>query len=149
MQNYYFDAGHPLQPYTHSAPANPGTFAPAHAVRTAPTVKKGFWPCMKNGTWEQVEDHRGKQGYVNGEAFTVKEPGPLPEGWSDTPPPPTLEEAVKKRKGEIQAELDALDRASIRSLRAIMKGAGTDFDTKKLAELDAQAKGLREELKGP
>ena len=65
---------------------------PNNATRTAPTLEKGFIPCWDGKKWGQVEDHKGQEGYVNGEPYTIKEYGPLPEGWSDTPLPPTEEE---------------------------------------------------------
>lgn len=45
---------------------------------------------LVDGVVEQ--DNRGCAGWVYGEAFTMNDFGPLPEGFSDTPPPPTLEE---------------------------------------------------------
>ena len=50
---------------------------------------RGFGPAVeKDGAWVLIEDHIGKQGYVDGEPVTIKEYGPLPEGWNDTPPEP-------------------------------------------------------------
>ena len=48
----------------------------------------------------------------------------------------------------IMARLDHLDHASTRSLRAIAKGAATDTDRQKLAELEGEAEKLRAELAG-
>ena len=56
-------------------------------------------------------------------------------------------EKKAKRKAELIAELDALDLKTIRALRAIQAGQGTQADTDKLAELEAQAAQIREELK--
>ncbi len=96
MQNNYFDANHPLRPYTHSLPAMPDTVAPANALRgETPTARPGFHPAEQNGRWIDIEDHRGKSGYVNGQPCEVKDFGPLPEGWSDAPPPPTPEETAQ------------------------------------------------------
>lgn len=82
---------------------------PNNATRTAPTLKKGFVPCWTGKKWEQVEDHKGESGYVNGQPHTINEYGPLPEGWSDTPPPPTIEELFDTlrsvRDGRISAVL--------------------------------------------
>jgi len=50
------------------------------------------------------------------------------------------------RKSEILAELEAIDTASIRSLRAVSAGTATTADTDKLVDLDAQAVALRSEL---
>lgn len=89
---------------------------PNNATHTVPTLKKGFVPRWTGGKWEQVEDHKGKSGYVNGQPHEVKEYGPLPEGWSDTPPPPTIEELFDTlrsvRDGRISAVLWMRERHS-------------------------------------
>ena len=121
---------------------------PNNSTRTAPKLQEGHIPRWTGKKWEQVEDHRGRQGYVDGKPYTVKEPGPLPEGWSDDPPPPTQQELDKRRIAEIHARLDELDRQSVRPLRAIIKGTGTDVDTQTLAAKEAEAQKLREELMG-
>lgn len=93
MENHYFDDTHPLRPYTHSAYATPGTTPPDNALRKAPPPKRsGFHPGERNGEWVEIEDHREKNGFVNGQPYTIKEYGPLPDGWSESLPPPTEEE---------------------------------------------------------
>lgn len=109
MQNHYFDNTHPLRPYTHSAHAVPGTIAPINALREPlPPKIDGKHPCEQNGKWGYVEDHKGKSGYVNGEPHEIKEYGPLPEGWSDTPPPPTTEELFSRLRSERDARISAV-----------------------------------------
>ena len=78
---------------------------PGHATYDKPEVKDGFIPRFVNGKWTQVENHKGKTGYVNGEPFTVKDYGPLPAGWSDTPPPPTPEEQAEAAKAQFTAAI--------------------------------------------
>ena len=112
MQNHYFDKNAPLRPYTVSRPFTPGSIAPDNALRVdlpfvfvcpktgealgddiiptkenVPSEYKGFWPCEKYGAWVLEEDHRGEQGYINGEPVTINEVGQLPDNWSVTPPP--------------------------------------------------------------
>lgn len=95
MQNHYFNDTHPLHPYTHSLAATPGTIAPVNALRgETPAVTPGFWPGEQGGEWVDIEDHRGEEGYVNGESFTIADFGPYPEGWSAAPPPVPLSEAL-------------------------------------------------------
>lgn len=102
MDNHYFNAFHPQHPYTHSAPANPGTLAPTNALRgDKPVAGAGYWPAEKDGAWTQIEDHRGKEGWLNGEPFTISDFGPLPNGWSDTAPEP---EPVIPSATDIRAE---------------------------------------------
>ncbi len=85
MHNHYFsEAGE----YTESAPANPGALPPANALRAEPENRPGFRPVV-NATrdgWDYVEDHRGEEGWLNGAKTSVTALGPLPEGWSVTPP---------------------------------------------------------------
>ncbi|GHU04644.1 hypothetical protein FACS1894205_3220 [Alphaproteobacteria bacterium] len=63
-------------------------------------------------------------------------------------PPPTQEQINAARIVEIDAELDALDRASIRPLRAIADGTATDEDRARLTNANATADALREERRG-
>lgn len=110
--NNYYDETQPLKPYTESTEANPGSIAPLNALRqdTKPSITPGFWPCLnaESNGWSEVEDHRKKTGYVNGKPFTVAELGPLPEGWSDTPPPPTEEEQYNAERAAIDQEFNGI-----------------------------------------
>ena len=68
---------------------------------------------------------------------------------ADPAPAPVTPAAI--RRAEIDAALTAIDAASARPLRAILVattsgGTADAADTAKLAELEAQAKALREEL---
>lgn len=51
-----------------------------------------------------------------------------------------------RRADEVRARLAQIDLDSVRPLRAIASGAGTQFDRDKLAGLDAEAAKLRMEL---
>lgn len=68
-------------------------------------------------------------------------------------PSPTAKEQAEWRKGEILAELDRIDRASSRALRAVLtaQSAGQEpdsADVERLAGYEAEAKALRTELAG-
>lgn len=76
---------------------------PNNSTRTAPTIVEGKIPRWTGKKWEQVEDHKGKSGYVNGQPHEIKEYGPLPKGWSDTPPPPSLSDAQAAKAASIVA----------------------------------------------
>jgi hypothetical protein len=52
------------------------------------------------------------------------------------------------RRAEVLARLAEIDTASVRPLRAIADGTAVQADHDKLAELDSEAAGLREELAG-
>ena len=62
------------------------------------------------------------------------------------PPQKTLAELDDKRIFEIKHELMILDEKSTRPLRAIIAGSDTEDDHAFLAEIEKQAKTLREEL---
>lgn len=61
-------------------------------------------------------------------------------------PAPSLEQQAAARRAEILADLERIDTASARPLRAILVGSATDEDRAKLTELDEQAAALRAEL---
>lgn len=145
--NFYFDKTHPLQPFTHQSPAGPGSRPPRNATRLAPETSEGFWPCWNGEAWEQVEDHRGLAGWIDGMETAISDFGPLPEGWSAESPEPTAEEKRQAEEARIKAELFALDLASIRPLRAIENGADAVEDHEKLVEIRKQAEALRVELR--
>lgn len=58
------------------------------------------------------------------------------------------EQARASRKAAIQAELDELDRKSIRALRATKAGIGKPDDDKTLADIESKVAVLRTELSG-
>ena len=57
--------------------------------------------------WDQIENHKGEHGYVNGEPYTIKDYGPYPDGWSPTPPPPTPEEEAAAQQAAFTAAIQA------------------------------------------
>lgn len=62
--------------------------------------------------------------------------------WVDAGGVPT-QEPPTRHEDMILAQLDALDAKSIRPLRALLAGTGTDEDRAKLAAIEAQAQALR------
>lgn len=77
---------------------------PNNSTRTVPEVRNGYIPHWMGTAWEQVENHKGREGYMDGKPFTIKTYGPLPDGWSDTPPEPTLDEAKAAKIAAIDAQ---------------------------------------------
>lgn len=61
---------------------------PNNATRAIPSEKAGYVPRWTGSVWEQVENNKGREGYLNGQPYTVEDYGPLPEGFSETPPEP-------------------------------------------------------------
>ena len=83
---------------------------PAGGYVDAPSIADGCVAKRVNGAWNNVENHIGEKGYINGVATEIKEYGSLPEGWSITPPAPTLEDqlaAIEAKYAGKQAELDS------------------------------------------
>ena len=83
-KNYYFDDTHPLYPYTYSLPANENSLPPKNALRKKPTFMEGYWPCMQDGNWVLLEDHRGTKYWNNTDTYEddpkiITTLGPLPE----------------------------------------------------------------------
>lgn len=64
--------------------------------------------------FELVEDYRGRTGWLDGAPHEITAWGPLPAGWSDTPPPPTPEEIYAAKlaafTNAIQVHLDTFAR---------------------------------------
>jgi hypothetical protein len=107
MKVYQYD----LNGYFVSEVDTPDNSLPHSAATTAPARIDGYIPRFVDGTWEQTENHKGEKGWVDGVETEIKEYGPLPEGWSDTPPPPTLEEARAAKLAEITAAYNEFDAA--------------------------------------
>lgn len=84
------------------------------------------------------------QNHTNG--YEIKETESALEAWGYTEEE-KQEQTKEARRKELIAELDALDLKCIRALRAIQSGSGTDDDTAKLEDLEAQAEQIREELR--
>lgn len=86
---------------------------PNNATRTAPAIVDGKIPHWTGDGWEQVENHKGKSGYLNGAPYTIKEYGPLPDGWSTAPALPTLADAQATVRTAINAGFDTAMAASL------------------------------------
>lgn len=114
MNNYYFDEN---GIYTGCAPAHPDTIAPDNALRVAPERQDGFWPVLnaEKTAWDLVPDHRGQRGWLRGDPVVVAELGPLPEGWTRTPPEGVCEvddslpaTAAERRRREYISRTDGI-----------------------------------------
>ena len=56
--------------------------------------------------------------------------------------------AIEEERAATLAELDTLDRRSVRALRAVVAGTATDEDKAKLAEIETEAVSKRSRLAG-
>lgn len=93
MQIYHFDAATRILTQTSEAredPLRPGRYLiPAHATAIAPpALADGMVAVHVDGAWQMVEDHRGVVYDQEGRERDHDLPGPLPDGWSATPPAP-------------------------------------------------------------
>lgn len=142
-----------------------------------PKIIKGYWPRIilkdsKAVGWEQIEDHRKRESLPekikiygkefpqeatkfwlpedrhNSPAREMIEIGALPEGALLERPEKLDEELKLERKEVILADLDRLDAKSARPMRAILADTATVDDKKVLAEMEEEARKLREELGG-
>jgi hypothetical protein len=73
-----------------SASGVKGAMPPLNSTTVEPKRRDGYFPVWHQGKekWEYVEDHRGEKGWLYGKPTVVNSLGPLPDGWSLTPPPP-------------------------------------------------------------
>lgn len=89
-------------------PMNEGGYLiPAHATEIAPPNVEGGLVAVFNGIeWDVVEDHRGTILYSpEGQKIEVKKLGPIPEGYSTTPPPEPIK--IVKDRGLLSIDNDA------------------------------------------
>ena len=86
---------------------------PFGCVAPEPPVLAGHIPRWTGKSWEQVENHVGESGYVNGEPFTVRDYGPHPEGWSSASPDP----GPREKAGRLRARIAAVEATGERALR--------------------------------
>lgn len=81
-------------------------FTMPNSTPIKPDFIDGYIPKWNGESWDQVENHVGKHGYVNGVPTIITEYGPLPDGWSDTPPPPPLETVRAQMKWNMKTTCD-------------------------------------------
>lgn len=123
---------------------------PHSATYILPDLIEDFIPRWTGEGWEQIENHKGKKGYVNGQYTTIAEYGPRPEGWSDEYIDPRTPEEI--RTAEIDSELRVLDDNAARPLCTVISkiaaGAAidsSDEDAALLLHIESIKEALREE----
>lgn len=130
------------------SPLEPGVYhMPANATETPPPATDAREAAVWDGqAWRVAADHRGATGYVNGVEMTIQNIGPLPDGWSDAPPAPTVAELRARARMALLSELDEIDRKMIRPLAEIAAGTATAADNARFDELMARKNVIRAEL---
>ena len=121
---------------------------PPNSTTVKPELRKDYAPVWNGESWDYVEDHRGERGYIGKEPIEIKKLGPLPDEFSIEEPELTPEEVKEQNRQEILLNLSQIDRASSRSLRAILTAqlSGQEpeiADINKLNEYESLAKDLR------
>lgn len=96
-------------------------------------------PYTEKDRLDFIVEHNHKNGYE------VKETETALEAWGYTDEE-IAEQEKQAQKADLVSQLAALDLKTIRALRAIQAGQGTQADTDKLAELEAQAAEIRQQL---
>ena len=109
---------------------------PANATFEKPNLQEGF-ASVWNGKWENIEDNRGKEYWLQDDAYgtparEMKELGPLPEGATLKAPERTLEEVKAAKIAELKTERDS------REVQPIEYGGNLyDYDDKARERINA------------
>lgn len=118
---------------------------PSNATFVAPPDSQSGFVLHWTGTeWEQVEDHKGKSGYVNGELYEIEEYGPLPKGWSETLPPPTVEELFDRLRSFRNAYINSVLWMRERHADEIALGKETTLTSEQYTALLTYVQALRD-----
>ena len=110
---------------------------PADATFSAPTLQEGYVSVFKGGTWENIEDNRGKEYWLpedkyGAPAHEMKELGPLPEGATLTAPERTLDEVKADKVQSLKTERDSEEVEPIE-----YNGHSFDYDDKARERINA------------
>ena len=79
------------------------------------------------------------------QGYQIKETESALEAWGYTAEEHTAQEK-QAQIADLVAQLDAIDLKTVRPLRAIQAGTGTEEDTAKLAVLEEQAESIRTQI---
>lgn len=110
---------------------------PTNGYIDAPVIAEGCVVRRVNDAWVNVENHIGEKGYVNGVPTEIKEYGPLPDGWSNSPPEPTAREKLLAEIVRLEAQ---------QTTRRIREAALTDEGKSWLQSLESAIAVKRAEL---
>lgn len=84
---------------------------PNNATSTMPEQQEGYIPRWNGAAWEQVENHRGEEGWLDGKPHKIGSYGPYPDGWSATEPEKSQEELLRLLRAERDRRLALTDYA--------------------------------------
>lgn len=103
---------------------------PADATFSAPTLQEGYVSVFKEGAWENIEDNRGKEYWLQDDVYgtparKMETLGALPADAMLTPPKKMLEQVKQEKIIELKAMRDSKEVEPI-----IYQGCSFDYDTK-------------------
>lgn len=103
-----------------------------------------MYALIKNNEVIQIQPYK-ETGFVKVDDSVVC--GMIKNGDAFENPQPSQEQIKQLRIAQIQSRLNQIDMESVRPIRAIQKGVGTEFDTQKLDSLENEAETLRSEIR--
>lgn len=87
-----------------------GGLLPHGCLNEAPEEAEDCIPRFNGLEWELVENHKGKKGFLpDGSACEITAYGPLPEGWSETPPLPSAAQAAQQARDALRARRKSVE----------------------------------------
>ena len=115
---------------------------PAAATFIAPALQEGYVSVFQDGAWENIEDNRGKEYWLDTDTFgtpakTMKDLGAFPAGAVFTAPAKTLEQLKADKINELKSIRDAEEVKPIE-----YKGNLYDYDEKARDRISAAITAL-------
>lgn len=115
-----------------------------YAIAPPPPLESGY--CARitkaHDEWEILEDHRGREGWIDGRQARIETVGPLPDGWADEPPEaPDTRAPEEKRRAAYRDEVDPVC-AQITGYRLEAESRRASGDEAEADSLDAKANAL-------
>jgi hypothetical protein len=110
---------------------------PADATFSAPTLQEGYVSVFKEGAWENIEDNRGKEYWLQDDAYgtparKMKTLGALPTDAMFTPPKKMLEQVKQDKIIELKIMRDSKEVEPI-----TYQGYSFDYDSKARERISA------------
>lgn len=110
---------------------------PADATFIAPALQEGYVSVFKKDAWENIEDNRGKEYWLQDDAYgtpprKMETLGALPANAVFTPPQKTLEQVKQEKIIELKAERDMREVETIN-----YQGYAFDYDSKARDRINA------------
>lgn len=110
---------------------------PADATFSAPTLQEGYLSVFKEGAWENIEDNRGKEYWLQDDAYgtpahKMETLGALPADAVFSPPQKTLEQVKQEKIIELKIMRDTAEVEPI-----TYQGYSFDYDSKARERISA------------